>query len=262
MTMARNSASRSKGISSALLVAMISAAITPLRASSTQRQTEALPGGAIENTQVVITGGMANINYDLRGPAAQTYNVGLEVSQDGGRTYVFKPKSLTGDIGPGVRPGTGRKIVWEAAKDTDSLQLNEYRFRVTASPEEVATTQETVRTPPQQPNHPRNAATPTKHARNPLLWQGIGMIGGGVAIAVMASGNGPLRAEKAIPPPSICGDTNICHLPAPNKPVIATGGAVAGAGAFLLLWGQHRASSSPSIGFTPKAVFVSNTIRF
>jgi hypothetical protein len=114
-----------------LFAASCLAAPTPLGAQ---------PSLAVQNTQILVHGGVVDISYDLIVPVAQTFAVALEISQDGGRTYDVRPRTVSGDIGPGISSGVGKKIVWEAATDTDALEFNAYRFRVKATPERTGPT--------------------------------------------------------------------------------------------------------------------------
>src|SRR5262245_24424309 len=72
-----------------------------------------------ENLQVLVNGTVINVTYDLVYQNEQaTFDVVLEASQDGGQTYDVHPVAVTGDVGPGIHPGIGRTITWQAARDT------------------------------------------------------------------------------------------------------------------------------------------------
>lgn len=254
MNLARTSGLLSKSVSYALVAALVCAAIAPLHASSDALEIGQQPAGrsAAENTQIVVNGGIVHVNYDLVGPAAQTYEVSLDVSQNGGRTYEFKAKALTGDVGSGIRPGVGKTIVWEAAKDTDSLQFTEYRFRVAVKPEGPAPAQQATPTPPTRPQPPPTRPAKTPSGRNPYLWTSLGLIGGGAAISILAA-KGPMRTEAC--------DEFDCFLVV-NKPAAWGGVATAGIGGFLYFLGHREVSRMPSVGFIPKGMVVTNTLRF
>jgi hypothetical protein len=64
----------------------------PLEASNLEAGGQAET--AAQNTQIVVNGGMVNIVYDLSGPSTQTFDVALEISEDGGRTYALKPRNV------------------------------------------------------------------------------------------------------------------------------------------------------------------------
>lgn len=76
-------------------------------------------------------GGVVFIDYDLvaRDPAVDLFVV-LEVSPDGGRTIDRRAQSVSGDVGIGVRAGVGKRIVWSAARDVETLRVKSFTFRV------------------------------------------------------------------------------------------------------------------------------------
>ena len=49
------------------------------------------------------------------------YTVKVFVSFDGGKNFTIEPKTMTGDVGKGVVPGTGKEIVWDVFKDVKKL---------------------------------------------------------------------------------------------------------------------------------------------
>ena len=88
---------------------------------------------AISNTQVATSGGQVFVTYDLAAlPQARSFSVSLLVSLDDGRTFDLTPTSVTGDIGRMVAPGIGKRIVWDAGKDIETLPQSGLRARVTA----------------------------------------------------------------------------------------------------------------------------------
>jgi len=77
------------------------------------------------------------ISYDLiDSDNSHFYEVTLEISNDGGVTFKSIPKSLQGDIGRNVKPGLGKKIIWNVLKDVAELQGDEFVFKVIAKPVE------------------------------------------------------------------------------------------------------------------------------
>src|SRR5512147_2532865 len=82
-----------------------------------RRQAQDAPGSSqatsVEPRSEHVGGGVFNVFFDIASldPAA-VFTVWLEVSLDGGRTFDFRPQSVSGDIGPNVRPGKGKRIVW------------------------------------------------------------------------------------------------------------------------------------------------------
>ena len=72
-----------------------------------------------------------HIYYDLRGDADK-YKVTVRGSSDGGRTYTLPMKTVSGDIGKKVHPGSNKKIIWKALKDAGELEGDEFVFEVEA----------------------------------------------------------------------------------------------------------------------------------
>ncbi len=72
-----------------------------------------------------------DIFYDVAaGSAAVTVTVA--VSSDGRTTYSVPAATFTGDFGPGVRPGAGRHVVWNAGLDWNGQFTARGRVRATA----------------------------------------------------------------------------------------------------------------------------------
>lgn len=74
-----------------------------------------------------------DVYYDLWSPSYPTVTIGMMVSATGGAPYSTVPHTLTGDIGPGRRPGLRRHIVWDAGADLPSAVGSNYRIALTAS---------------------------------------------------------------------------------------------------------------------------------
>ena len=103
-----------------------------LTAEETGRQSFKVPQGRVDNVRFERTpGGIVTVYYDLATdqPGA-VFSITLEVSPPDGEPRLAK--SVTGDVGSNVKPGTGKKIVWDANKDVESLQLDRFRFKVLA----------------------------------------------------------------------------------------------------------------------------------
>ena len=49
------------------------------------------------------------------------YTVKVYVSLDGGNNFTIEPQTITGDVGKGIVPGTGKEIVWDVFKDVKKL---------------------------------------------------------------------------------------------------------------------------------------------
>jgi len=277
---------RPVSVSCGVIVALLNLWLAPAYAQTAGASARgAQPAQArVENMQVVISGALVNITYDLIASAPSTFAVELEASEDGGRTYTMKPKTVTGSVGAGVAPGVGKKMVWEAAKDTDNLQLAQLKFRVQAKAEASPSIQPPVvptgvpTQPPARPAVPGTGATaPRSQAngpggRNSLLWPGLGMIGGGILLGALAAA-GPLKSEDNDPsledclsfsaragfPASNC--DSLRHT-ITNTPVVGAGLGIAVAGAVLLVLGKRRASQLPSIAPLRKGFVIYHAIQF
>jgi hypothetical protein len=91
------------------------------------------PQGTAENLRFEqAAGGVITITYDLRSDDANAvFTIVLEVTNSAGTAIT--PSSTTGDIGPGVRPGTSKRIVWSASRDVEDLQVGQFKFNIRAS---------------------------------------------------------------------------------------------------------------------------------
>jgi sulfatase modifying factor 1 len=72
---------------------------------------------------------LVSVSYDLAGG---TCSVSLLVSNDNGATYNVPVKSVTGAVGSGVTPGTGKRIIWDAGTDWAGQHSNQIKVRVRA----------------------------------------------------------------------------------------------------------------------------------
>lgn len=89
----------------------------------------------IDPSRVEITDRVIAISYDLTpasGRSAAPIAVLLEASLDGGATYPIKPVSISGDVGPDVKPGLGKRIIWQATEDVQVMPLDRFKFRIRA----------------------------------------------------------------------------------------------------------------------------------
>lgn len=73
---------------------------------------------------------LVEIGYDLALQDVSSARVVLEASPDGCEVWQVPVTSVTGDIGPGVKAGTGKKIVWDAGADWLRHLSPEMRFRI------------------------------------------------------------------------------------------------------------------------------------
>ena len=75
---------------------------------------------------------LVDITYDVTAETS-TVSVGLEVSSDGGVTFSVPATTLSGAIGNGVAPGTGKLITWNAGADWSNQNSSSMCFRLSAS---------------------------------------------------------------------------------------------------------------------------------
>src|SRR5687767_7812196 len=62
---------------------------------------------------------LVDIRYDVADGDGDPLKVRIEISNNGGTTYSVPATSLTGEIGAGITPGSGKLIVWNAGIDWD-----------------------------------------------------------------------------------------------------------------------------------------------
>jgi hypothetical protein len=74
-------------------------------------------GTRVENVRFQDLGESVLIQYDLDGRNDKKYEISLSLSGDNGVTFKIKPRSLTGDVGKNIFPGTGKKINWYYKED-------------------------------------------------------------------------------------------------------------------------------------------------
>jgi len=85
----------------------------------------------VENVQFRVTADdKIVVTYDISGSGS--YDVSLSVSNDGGQSFIIVPRTVSGDVGEGVKAGTGKTIVWDVLSDTRRLEGDQFVFRVTA----------------------------------------------------------------------------------------------------------------------------------
>ncbi len=116
----------------ALVLGVLTLGIRPSISADQPAQVFTVPQGQIENVRFEqMTGGVLHVFYDLisEDPDA-VFSVELHVSQDAGATFDMIPPSVSGDVGSGITPGVGKRIVWNAGRDVERLQIEQFRFRI------------------------------------------------------------------------------------------------------------------------------------
>jgi formylglycine-generating enzyme required for sulfatase activity len=74
---------------------------------------------------------LVDITYDVAADFP-TVSVSLQVSSNGGSTFVVPATTLSGAIGAGVATGTAKKITWDAGADWSGQYSTQMRFKVIA----------------------------------------------------------------------------------------------------------------------------------
>lgn len=92
------------------------------------------PGPTVANITVQRQAGtkLVDITYDLNQPQGLPCTVAVEVSQDGGATWLTAPLTLTGAVGTAVTPDLGKLVTWNAGTDWPAQRFTTTRVRVTA----------------------------------------------------------------------------------------------------------------------------------
>lgn len=75
---------------------------------------------------------LVDIYYDAADADGDQLKVRVEISDNDGARYSVPAFSLSGDIGEGVSPGTGKHIVWDAGTDWDGEYSDKMRVKVFA----------------------------------------------------------------------------------------------------------------------------------
>jgi formylglycine-generating enzyme required for sulfatase activity len=75
---------------------------------------------------------LVDITYDVADPDSPTLTVYLKVSADGGATWKGPVELVSGDVGSGIVPGGGKRLVWDAGKELPNQFGVKYRYRIGA----------------------------------------------------------------------------------------------------------------------------------
>jgi formylglycine-generating enzyme required for sulfatase activity len=75
---------------------------------------------------------LVDVWYKLQTVDGEPVTVSLFLSTDGGTSYSHLCATVTGDVGDGVLPGSGKHIVWDSGKDFPDFSSTTCRLRVTA----------------------------------------------------------------------------------------------------------------------------------
>lgn len=93
----------------------------------------ALHAQQVTNLQVTQEGDNVVINYDITSDkAGQTFDIKVECSTDGGKSFSILPQSLTGAI-KDVSAGAGKRIVWDVLSERQELAGDQFVFQLVAT---------------------------------------------------------------------------------------------------------------------------------
>jgi hypothetical protein len=206
--------------------------------------------GPASNISSVVRGGVVVVSYDLASTnAGSEFSVLLEASSDGGKTYTVRPQTVKGDVGPAVRAGIGKQITWEAAKDVESLALDQYRYRVLAQPTRLVTPSQPVAPVPA----PVAAVTQKPGRGSGGKWGGIALMSAGGALAVL--GTTVLKEEYYDP---FFGE----YYTETKKMLVWSGVAAAAGGATLFMLSGSQDDSGVGLSVKPHGVMLQYRMRF
>ena len=76
---------------------------------------------------------LVDITYDVTDPDSPTLTAYLKVSADGGATWKGPVELVSGDVGHGIVPGSGKRLVWDAGKEMPNQFGVKYRYRIGAN---------------------------------------------------------------------------------------------------------------------------------
>ena len=75
---------------------------------------------------------LVDIYYDATDAEGDLLKIRVEISDNDGARYSVPAFTLSGDIGEGIAPGTGKHIVWDAGADWDGVYSDKMRVKVFA----------------------------------------------------------------------------------------------------------------------------------
>jgi hypothetical protein len=76
--------------------------------------------------------GQVHVTYNLHDDEGDVVAVSLRASLDGGVTWPVECTAVTGDVGSGVAPGTGKSVVWDILADLPGFTGDQLAIRVLA----------------------------------------------------------------------------------------------------------------------------------
>lgn len=76
--------------------------------------------------------GLIDVYFDLFDANGDDLHVTLWYSLDGGTTWDHECTTVSGDVGPGISPGTGMQATWDAGTDVPDFEDEQFTLRVYA----------------------------------------------------------------------------------------------------------------------------------
>ena len=80
---------------------------------------------------------LVDITYDVAG-GEEPMTVSVLLSNDNGETWTIRPSysALSGDVGPGVTNGSGKRVIWDAGSDRPGVRWEQAGVKITARDKE------------------------------------------------------------------------------------------------------------------------------
>ncbi|HWP83072.1 MAG TPA: hypothetical protein VNN76_10510 [Bacteroidota bacterium] len=125
--------------------------LSVLMTTFVQAQQRQQQEGQIRNEDWNVQGNVIVITYDLFGSPGE-YIIKLAFKEEGNPSFNVTPKSVTGDIGDNVRPGTGKRIVWNYRQDIPGGLNPQGLYYVEFSPPVRVQPAPVVQTPKEEPS--------------------------------------------------------------------------------------------------------------
>jgi hypothetical protein len=93
----------------------------------------------VENVTAAQVDGTKHLEvfFDLTVADNHPCQITVKWSTDNGETYPLTAVAVTGDAGPGIAPGTGKKVIWDMGVDWDNQFTQTGRIQIIASREPI-----------------------------------------------------------------------------------------------------------------------------
>ena len=76
--------------------------------------------GKVRDVEFEQEGQKVIIYYSLEGEISSKYKIRISLSDDYGKSFKYTPRTVSGDIGKNIKPGTSKKIEWQLLIDFPS----------------------------------------------------------------------------------------------------------------------------------------------